>query len=114
FTPASGLVIVTVERSATRIRLAVSDTGLGIPESDMPHIFDRFYRVERPGTAIRGTGLGLAIVARLVEQMHGTIAISSVVGKGTTVTVEYPAASVASASKSAHASDNGETAKKFA
>jgi PAS domain S-box-containing protein len=105
FTPASGLVIVTVERSATRVRLAVSDTGLGIPETDMPHIFDRFYRVERPGTAIRGTGLGLAIVARLVEQMHGTIAVSSVVGKGTTVTVEFPAAGRAAASNGAQTVD---------
>jgi PAS domain S-box-containing protein len=114
FTPVSGIVTVTVERSATRVRLTVADTGVGIPEVDLPHIFDRFYRVERPGTAIRGTGLGLAIVARLVEQMHGTISVSSVVGKGTTVTVEYPAASIASGSKNARVSDNGQTTKKLA
>ena len=105
---------MTVERSATRVRLTVADTGVGIPEADLPHIFYRFYRVERPGTAIRGTGLGLAIVARLVEQMHGTISVSSVVGKGTTVTVEYPAAGIANASKSARVSDNGQTTKKLA
>jgi PAS domain S-box-containing protein len=112
FTPASGLVTVAVERSATRVRLAVSDTGVGIPEVDLPHIFDRFYRVERPGTAIRGTGLGLAIVARLVEQMHGTIAVSSVVGKGTTVTVEYPAASVAAATNGTRPVDFGRSTTK--
>jgi signal transduction histidine kinase len=103
---------VAVERSATRVRLAVSDTGVGIPEVDLPHIFDRFYRVERPGTAIRGTGLGLAIVARLVEQMHGTIAVSSVVGKGTTVTVEYPAASVAAATNGTRPVDFGRSTTK--
>jgi PAS domain S-box-containing protein len=99
FTPRSGIVQVAVERSASGVRLAVSDTGAGIPEADLPHIFDRFYRVDRPGTAIRGTGLGLAIVARLVEQMHGRIAVSSEVGKGTTVSIEFPAvdAGVASA-----------------
>lgn len=114
FTPASGLVTVTVERSATRVRLAVADTGVGIPEADLPHIFDRFYRVERPGTAIRGTGLGLAIVARLVEQMHGTIAVSSVVGKGTTVTVEFPAAAAGTAAPHLQAVDYEPSSQKLA
>lgn len=112
FTPGTGLVTVTVDRPAARVRLAVADTGLGIPERDLPHIFDRFYRVERPGTAIRGTGLGLAIVARLVEQMHGTIAVSSVVGTGTTVTVEFPAASVAAATSIIQPVEFGRPSKK--
>ncbi|HEY7981548.1 MAG TPA: ATP-binding protein [Candidatus Eremiobacteraceae bacterium] len=114
FTPASGLVTVTVERSASRVRLTVADTGVGIPEADLPHIFDRFYRVERPGTAIRGTGLGLAIVARLVEQMHGTIAVSSVVGKGTTVTVEFPAAAASAAGARLQAGDYEPSSQKLA
>ncbi|HKW45178.1 MAG TPA: ATP-binding protein, partial [Candidatus Eremiobacteraceae bacterium] len=114
FTPASGLVTVTVDRPASRVRLAVADTGVGIPEADLPHIFDRFYRVERPGTAIRGTGLGLAIVARLVEQMNGTISVSSVVGKGTTVSVEFPAADVMTESSRVQPSENGQAAKKLA
>ncbi len=92
FTPSDGKVTVSVERAGDRVRLTVADTGIGIPESDLPHVFERFYRVERPGTEIRGTGLGLAIVARLVERMHGTISISSEVGHGTTVSVEMPAA----------------------
>lgn len=92
FTPADGHVQVTIERVAEVARLTVADTGIGIPEKDLPHVFERFYRVERPGTEIRGTGLGLAIVARLIERMRGTISVSSDVGKGTTVSVEIPAA----------------------
>jgi len=92
FTPADGRVTVSVERLGDRVRLVVADTGIGIPEDDLPHVFERFYRVERPGTEIRGTGLGLAIVARLVERMRGAISISSEVGRGTTVSVEVPGA----------------------
>ncbi|MFI5389628.1 MAG: sensor histidine kinase, partial [Candidatus Eremiobacterales bacterium] len=92
FTPADGRVTVSVERLGDRVRLVVADTGIGIPEDDLPHVFERFYRVERPGTEIRGTGLGLAIVARLVERMRGAISISSEVGHGTTVSVEVPGA----------------------
>ena len=103
FTPADGRVTVGVERLGDRVRLVVSDTGIGIPESDLPHVFERFYRVERPGTEIRGTGLGLAIVARLVERMRGVIAISSEVGRGTTVSVEIPGAPGADAASAASA-----------
>jgi len=92
FTPADGRVTVSVERLGDRVRLVVADTGIGIPEDDLPHVFERFYRVERPGTEIRGTGLGLAIVARLVERMRGAISISSEVGRGTTVSVDVPGA----------------------
>jgi PAS domain S-box-containing protein len=101
FTPADGRVFVSIERAGDRLRLVVADTGIGIPESDLPHVFERFYRVERPGTEIRGTGLGLAIVARLVERMHGVISISSEVGRGTTVSVEIPAAPGQAAAASA-------------
>lgn len=103
FTPADGRVTVGVERLGDRVRLVVADTGIGIPENDLPHVFERFYRVERPGTEIRGTGLGLAIVARLVERMRGVIAISSEVGHGTTVSVEIPGTPGASAAGTAAA-----------
>jgi len=103
FTPADGRVTVSVERLGDRVRLVVADTGIGIPETDLPHVFERFYRVERPGTEIRGTGLGLAIVARLVERMRGVIAMSSEVGHGTTVSVEMPGAPGSSATDTAEA-----------
>jgi len=101
FTPPDGRVTVSVDRIGEHARLVVSDTGIGIPEDDLPHVFERFYRVARPRTEIRGTGLGLAIVARLVERMRGAITISSKVGQGTTVTVELPIAPAAAISESA-------------
>jgi signal transduction histidine kinase len=92
FTPADGRVSVAVERAADRVRLIVADTGIGIPEKDLPHVFERFYRAARDGAETRGTGLGLSIVARLVERMGGSITIESAAGKGTTVTAEFAAA----------------------
>ncbi len=90
FTPADGRVDVTVETEHDRVRLAVTDTGVGIPSSDLPHIFERFYRSTRTAAKAPGAGLGLAIVSRLVALMNGTISVASEVGHGTTVTIEYP------------------------
>ena len=72
-------------------RLMVSDTGVGIPEKDLPRVFDRFYRVD-PSRSPRtgGSGLGLAICRSIVEAHHGEIHVSSVFGRGTTFTVTLP------------------------
>lgn len=72
------------------LALEVEDTGMGIPKKDQLRIFDRFYRVERPGVEIPGTGLGLAIVQELVNMHHGRIEVRSVAGKGSTFTVYLP------------------------
>ncbi len=93
FTPATGRVDVTVEVDLDRVRFIVADTGIGISKDDLPHIFERFYRSPQAAAQASGAGLGLAIVARLVESMHGTISVASEVGRGTTVTIEYPRAS---------------------
>ncbi len=77
------------EHTVTEIVLEVSDTGMGIPEADLEHIFDDFYRV--PNKKKReGAGLGLAIVHRLVQAHGGTITARSTLGKGTTFTVRLP------------------------
>jgi two-component system phosphate regulon sensor histidine kinase PhoR len=70
--------------------LSVSDTGIGIPESDLPRIFERFYRVDRARTGNSGIGLGLAICREIVRAHGGIIDVTSVVGKGATFTVRLP------------------------
>ena len=72
--------------------LTVSDNGIGIPEGDMPRIFDRFYRVDKMRSrAAGGTGLGLSIVADTVRRRGGSIAVSARAGGGTCFTVRLPA-----------------------
>ncbi len=84
-----GSVTVGLSREKTWLVLKVSDTGVGIPEEDLPHVFDDFYRA-KSGRKKEGTGLGLAIVHRLVQAHGGTIQVESTLGKGTTFTVRLP------------------------
>jgi signal transduction histidine kinase len=93
-TPEGGRITVRVAPGGTdRVRIVVEDTGVGIPSDKLPLIFERFYRVD-PSRArtTGGAGLGLTIVKRLVEAHHGTVWAESEVGKGTTFTIELPAA----------------------
>jgi signal transduction histidine kinase len=86
-------VAVSVERAGAKLLLRVEDRGRGIAQSDLPHIFDRFYRAEKARSReAGGSGLGLAIAKWIVNAHGGEIAIRSEVGRGTTVTVELPAA----------------------
>lgn len=80
------------------VRIWVSDNGVGIPSADLPHIFRRFYRVEKHHSQqeIKGTGLGLSIVKRAIEAHGGTIGVTSVPGQDTRFTIELPAGAVVS------------------
>lgn len=94
YTPQGGRVRLWLERDDGRVRLGVSDTGIGIAPGDLPHIFDRFYRADaaRTRTADRpGVGLGLAICKWIAEAHGGTIDVQSRPGRGTTFTVTLPA-----------------------
>jgi two-component system phosphate regulon sensor histidine kinase PhoR len=83
YTPLNGKITVGAALRERYVQIFVQDTGLGIPEEDLPHIFDRFYRVHANDRAeIEGNGLGLAIVKAIVEQHGGRIEVDSVWGEG--------------------------------
>lgn len=91
YSPGGGQVTVGVENKSDCMVIFVSDTGLGIPASEIPFIFDRFFRVKNEKTRfINGTGLGLTIVRKIVEAHHGTIEVDSEEGKGTCFTIFFP------------------------
>ncbi|HHW55732.1 MAG: ATP-binding protein [bacterium] len=91
FTPRGGTVTVQAWADQEHLCLAVRDTGIGIPAQDLPHIFDRFYRVDKARSrALGGTGLGLSIVKWLVEQHAGIITVASTPGEGTEFVIRLP------------------------
>ena len=92
FTPVRGTVSIhTAVESPSRLRLSVSDTGLGIPEELQDKVFDRFFQVDGSNTrAFEGTGIGLALIKELVDLHGGTITLDSAAQQGTTFAVVLP------------------------
>ncbi|MCM8900521.1 cell wall metabolism sensor histidine kinase WalK [Caldicoprobacter algeriensis] len=91
YTPEGGRVTVEVYKGVENAVVKVSDTGIGIPAKDLPHIFDRFFRVDKARSrATGGTGLGLSIAQKIVLQHGGDIRVVSEEGKGSTFYVELP------------------------
>ncbi|MBB6175648.1 signal transduction histidine kinase [Anoxybacillus tengchongensis] len=84
-------VSMNVKREKKNVIIMISDEGIGIPEADLPHIFERLYRVDKSRSRIGGgTGLGLAIVKEIVEAHGGSISATSEFGKGTTMLITLP------------------------
>ncbi|MBQ6796240.1 MAG: HAMP domain-containing protein [Clostridia bacterium] len=91
YTPSGGNVRVSCSAKYTEAVICVADDGIGIPEKDLPRIFERFYRVDKARSRESGgTGLGLAIAKELVEMHGGRIEIKSREGKGTSVIIKVP------------------------
>ena len=91
YTPAGGLVAVTLTADSREAVLTVRDNGIGIPEQDIAHIFDRFYRVDKARSrATGGTGLGLSIVRQMVQLHGGEITVTSAANEGSVFTVTLP------------------------
>jgi signal transduction histidine kinase len=91
FTPAGGAIRVAARAHGDAIRIAVSDTGIGIPADRIEAVFEPFVQLARgPSSAREGTGLGLAISRDLARAMGGDITVDSVPGKGSTFTLALP------------------------
>jgi heavy metal sensor kinase len=93
YTSPGGWVKVTAETRGASIRLAVEDSGVGIPKNHLPHIFDRFYRVPDPNPE-KGLGLGLSFVATIVKAHGGEIRVESEVGRGSRFEVILPVGAI--------------------
>ncbi|MES2764478.1 MAG: ATP-binding protein [Bacteroidota bacterium] len=92
YTLPGGSVYVKVFKNDTEAIVTVSDTGIGIPDEDLPYVFDRFYRVDKSRTSmnIPGNGLGLSIVKWIVEAHRGIITVESQYKKGSVFTMKFP------------------------
>ena len=89
YTPQKGGIWVSIEKDSSTVRIKIQDTGIGIPEEEIEHIFDRFYRVEKSRNSF-GFGLGLSIAKAIAEAHGGTVEVESLPSKGTTFTIILP------------------------
>ncbi len=91
YTPDGGKIDLYSRIVSDELEIKVKDTGIGIPPEDLPHLFERFYRVEKSRTSeTGGTGLGLAIAKEIIEAHGGSISVASEPNVGTTVTIRLP------------------------
>ncbi len=92
YTPMDGQIRISLRSENNQVILQIQDTGPGIPASDQPYIFDKFYRASNIEQDIPGSGLGLAIVKTVVENHQGRVWVDSILGQGSTFTVVFPTA----------------------
>ncbi len=91
FTPPKGKISIEAQKDQDAVTIKVSDNGKGIVDTDLPHIFEEFFRADNEINAkVKGTGLGLSLVKSIVEAHKGTIICESQLGKGTTFTISLP------------------------
>jgi two-component system, OmpR family, sensor histidine kinase CiaH len=90
YTNEGGEILLSCSQNHSSIFLKIKDTGIGIPEKDIPKIFDRFYQSDKARTAAEGTGLGLSIAKWIIEKHHGKTKVQSTFGKGTSIEIIFP------------------------
>ena len=90
FTERGGRILISSQSLYKELEIIISDTGVGIPETDLPNIFEKFYRVRRPGKEIPGTGLGLVFVKQIIDLHKGLITVNSEVNMGTSFVIKLP------------------------
>ncbi len=91
FNKENGIITISVETLPGTLKISISDNGTGIPEKDLPRIFERFYRVDKARSRdLGGTGLGLSIVKHIIEAHHGRVGVESVEEKGSTFWFTLP------------------------
>jgi two-component system phosphate regulon sensor histidine kinase PhoR len=86
----NGSVIITSAFDAANISITIQDTGMGIPEESIPHLFEKFFRVREHEGKATGTGLGLSICKQIVQGHNGRIEVKSKMGVGTSFTLHLP------------------------
>src|SRR5262249_22854332 len=92
YTPDGGKITIKLDKMAGQAMATISDTGIGIPADEIPHVFEKFYRVGEVASSYEGTGLGLSIVKSVVETYNGRVWVESKVGEGSSFTIVLPAA----------------------
>lgn len=91
YSPAGGKIRLEASRRNHAVEISVSDTGIGIPDADLPRIFERFYRADKARSReLGGTGLGLSIVKHIAQMHGGSVKAESAAGRGTTIRVSLP------------------------
>lgn len=90
FTKTGGLVTVVIQDFLKEVEVIVSDTGIGIAKEDLPKVFQKFSKINRPGLQLPGAGLGLSVVKQIVELHKGLIRIESELNKGTSIIIRLP------------------------
>ena len=92
YSPTGGKVHVRIETNAAEAMVKVTDSGIGIPESAIPRLFERYFRAPGSEKAAKGIGLGLFVTKRLIEAHGGKVEVTSDVGKGSTFSFTVPLA----------------------
>ena len=90
YTPPGGELRLELIRGERYIEIIIEDTGIGIPREELPHIFERFYRVDKSRSVKKGAGLGLSIAKWIIDQHGGEVKVESGPGEGTKVCVLLP------------------------